>query len=176
MSQAISRLMWALVALGFLASTTMNMYGKMKKLEVENQKLAHELNQLRAQYETIVQERDALLAENANLKYQFNTIQTAYLTENQARLKAESDLETYKGMVLNMNNDVQTVFAATCTPTEKQAAKPEELLLSNIAPVGVSSLGVLTIAGLVVALIDYCQKHRRSRNVPAPIRHLHSLR
>jgi regulator of replication initiation timing len=172
MSNAISRLMLALVVLGFLASTTMNMYGDMKRLEAENQKLSHELGQLRSQYETIIPERDALLADNANLKSQFNAIQTAYLAENQARLKAESDVETYKGMVLNMANDGQAVSPAACAAVGPQVMNPEALVLSTIAPVGVSSLITLAVVGLIVAIINYSRKQKKLRSLPPQIRNL----
>jgi regulator of replication initiation timing len=172
MSNAISRLMWALVALGFLASTTLSMYSDMKKLEAENQKLSHALSQLRSNNETILQESDTLRAENENLKYQFNAMQTAYLTENQARLKAEADLETYKGMVLHTNNNVQTGSPIACVPAERHTVKPEELLFSNIAPVGTSSLATLAMVGL----INYSRKQRKLRNLPPQIRNLHSSR
>lgn len=172
MSNAISRLMLALVALGFLASTTMNMYGDVKQLEAENQKLSHELGQLRAQKEAIVQERDALLTENANLEDQLNAMQTAYQAENQARLKAESDVETYKGMLLDTANNVQTVSPSACAPADQQTTMPEALLLSTIAPVGASSLITLAVVGLVVTMINYSRKQKKLRSLPPQIRNL----
>jgi regulator of replication initiation timing len=172
MSNAISRLMVALVALGFLASTTINLFSDMKQLEAENQKLSYELSQLHSQHEAIIQERDALLAENANLKDQFNAIQTAYLTENQARLQAEADVETYKGMILNMSNDVQTESLSTCVPVPHQARKPEELLLSGIVPIGASSLITLVGIGLIAAMINYFRKQKKLRSLPPQIRSL----
>ena len=39
---------------------------------------------MRSQYQTLVQERNAVLAENGNLNYQFNAIQTTYLVEEPA--------------------------------------------------------------------------------------------
>lgn len=149
--KVIFSLMLPLVLLGFLSSTTMNMYGNMEQLKDENQKLSHELSQLRSNYQAVAQERDALRAEHENLKYQFNSIQTAYLTENQARLKAESDAATYKDMVFNLANHVQTGFPAACVPEEQQAIqpKPGEILLSNIAPLGAGSLIMLVVIGIM---------------------------
>ena len=172
MVKVILILMLPLVFLGFLMSNTIDMHGEMQQLKVENQQLSHELSQWRSHYETMVQERDALLAENANLKYQFNAIQTAYLTENEARLKAESELETYKSMVLNLTNNTGAVSPAACVPVEGQAMQPEKLLLSAIVPVGASSLITLAVVGLVVAMINYSRKQKKLRNLPPQIKNL----
>ena len=160
------------VLLGFLLSNTINMHGDMEQLKVENQTLSQELGQLRSQYQMLVQERDALLAENANLTYQFNTIHTAYLAENQARLQAEAYLETYKGMVVNMSSNVQTVSPLACVPAGQQARKTDELFLSTIAPVGASSLVTLAIVSIVVAMINDSRKQKKLRSLPPQIRNL----
>jgi regulator of replication initiation timing len=158
--------------LGFLVSNTINMHGDLQQLQAENQKLSHELSQMRSHYGAMVQERDVLLAENANLRYQFDAIQTAYLTENQARLQAEADLETYKGMVLNLSNNAQTASAPACVPAGQQARMPGELLLSALAPVSLSSLFTLAIVGLIAAMINHSRKQKKLRSLPPQIRKL----
>jgi regulator of replication initiation timing len=167
MVKVISILVLIPVLLGFLLSNTMHMYGDLQQLQDENQKLSHELSQLRSNYGAIVEERDALLSENANLKYQFDAIQTAYLTENQARLEAEADLETYKGMVVKPAGSVQTVSSSACTP-----AVTDEVFLSMIAPMSASSLATLAIVGMVAAMINYARRQKKLGHLPPQIRNL----
>lgn len=172
MAKVILILVLIPVLLGFLLSNTINMQGDMQQLKDENQKLSYELSQLRSQYQTLVQERNAVLAENGNLNYQFNAIQTAYLVENQARLKAEAEVETYKGMILNMSSNVQTVSHSACVPNGQQAIQTEELFLSTIAPAGASSFVTLAIVGLVVTMINHLRRQKKLRNLPPQIRKL----
>ena len=170
MTKVISFLMLALVLLGFLGAITIIMHGDMEQLKVENQKLSRELSQLRSNYQTIVRERDEARTENASLNAQFNTLQTAYLAENQARLKAESDVATYKSMVINMAKNVQTVPSAACLPAEQQAVKPEELLLSNIAPISASSLITLAVAIVVVSMINHSRRQKKLKTLPTRLK------
>jgi hypothetical protein len=172
MAKVILILVMIPVLLGFLLSNTINMHGDLQQLKDENQRLSQELSQLHSYYGAIVQEHDALLTENANLNYQFNAIQTAYLTENQARLKAESELETYKGMVLNLPDNVQNISPLACGPGGQPARMPEELVLSTIAPVGAGSLVTLGIVCLVMAMIKHSRKQRKLRNLPWQIKNL----
>lgn len=172
MAKVILILVLIPVLLGFLLSNTINMYGDMQQLKGENQKLSDELSQLRSHYQTLVQERDAVLAENGNLNYQVNAIQSAYLVENKARLKADAEVEAYKGMILNLANNGQTVSHSACVPDVQQGIQTEELLPSTIAPAGASSLVTLAIVGLVEAMINHLRKQKKLRNLPPQIRKL----
>ena len=172
MSNTFSRLMLALVLLGFLASTTMNMYGDLQQLKDENQKLSQELTQLRSNYGAVEQERNAMQAENADVHRQLDAFRNAYLSENQARLKAESDAANYKGMILNMAKNIQVVPPTVCLPAKQSAKRPEELLFSSIIPIGTGSLITLAMIGLVVALINHSRKQKKLRNFQTPVKKL----
>ena len=160
------------ILLGFLLSNTITMQGDMEQLKAENQNLSQELSQMRSEYQAMVQERDAVLAEYESLKYQFVSIQAAYLAENQARLKAEADVAAYQNMLIPVMGNVQTSLPSACLPAGEEAAQPEELLLSTIVPAGASSLLTLAAAGLVTAMIQHARRQKKLRRLPAQIRNL----
>jgi regulator of replication initiation timing len=161
MSKALSMFILTLVLLGFLISTTVNMFGDMQQLTTENQKLSSEVTQLHANYETLVQERDTLKAENTELRTKLDAVQKVYVIENQARIKAESDVATYKKMMTNMVNNVQTLSPSICTQTEQQASYFGKVLSSDIVPLGAGSLVTLSIAILIVIRINHHRRHKK---------------
>lgn len=172
MAKVIFLLMSPLVLLGGLIYKTVDMHGEMQQLKVENQQLSHELSQLRSNYEKIAQEHSTVLAENANIKSQFNAMQTAYLAENQARLKAESEIETYKNLLLNQGDNMLASSPSACVPAEGQGMKPEQALLSTIAPVGAGSITTLVTLRVLAAIVNYSRKQKKLRSLPPQIRNL----
>jgi cell division protein FtsB len=170
MSKAIFVLMLALVTLGFLASTTMNLYGDMEQLRAENQKLALELNQLRSSYDALAQENGALKTQKDDLLNQLGGLQAAYAAENQARLTAESELANYRSMVANMANTGQTKLSAICPSSQEQATKSVKLLSSEIVPAGAGTLAGLVITSLILILINLHRRQKKSRSLPSLLR------
>ena len=170
MSKAFFMLMFALVLLGFLMSTTMNMSSEIEQLKADNQKLAFELNQLRSGYEALAQENDALKVQNANLNSKFEALQTAYVTENQARLKAELELANYRSMVANMANNVQTTAPSICPPAPQQITNSDKLLSSELVPAGAASLVGLAMASLILILNNLHRKQKKSKSLPSQLR------
>jgi hypothetical protein len=166
MSKPISTLVFALVLLGFLIATTMFMYGDMEELKNENRELSGELKQLKSDYDATIHQRDTLKAENADLHSKLNLTQNAYIAENQARLKAESEAAIYKNMAVNMANNIQTSTELACTPMEKWAAN-SEVLLSSAIPASTSSLITLTMVGLVAYVTNRYQRRKKLKNLPA---------
>jgi len=170
MSKAFFVLMLALVLLGFLMSTTMNMSGEIQQLKTDNQKLAFELNQLRSSYEALAQENGALKTQNADLNSKLEAVQTAYTVENQARLTAESELANYRSMVANMANDVQMTTPSICAPAQQQLTNAGTLLSSQIVPAGAGSLAGLIVATIIMILINLPQRQKKPRGLPSPLR------
>lgn len=164
MQKSFFLLVFVLVLLGFLASTSINMYNDMEQLKEDNQKLSSDLTQLRANYETISQERDRLKSNNTDLNNKFEALQTAYNAENQARLKAEADTEIYKGMMVNMMNNVPATSTLTCKSAEGQATSPENIFLSGIVPVGAGYLVLFAAVILFVAGKYHTRKNRKPEN------------
>jgi len=162
MSKAFFILVFALVLLGFLISTTINMYNDMEQLKADNRKMLDEVTQLRSDYLVTAQERDTLKAEKAESNTKLIELQHAYTNEVQARLKAESDTAIYKGMMVDMINNAAATPKLSCTPPEEQATNPENLILSGIVPVGAGSLVILAMASLVVIIINHHRKHKKS--------------
>jgi hypothetical protein len=162
----------ALIVLGVLGTNLVYMYRDMEQLKVENQTLSYQLGELRTQYQNLVLERDTAVAESVNLRDQLNVLQSAYASENQARLQAESDAATYQNMVFNMSKNVQVASPLACLPAEQQTTAQGELLLSNVAPIGAGSFISLAVAGLLLAMINHARKQRKLRSLPARIRQL----
>lgn len=156
MSKAFFMSMFVLVLLGFLISTTINMYNEMVQIEAEYSKVTNELSQLRSNHETTLGERDALKAENTELETQLNQIQQAYTSEKQARLKAEADTAIYKGMLVDMMSKTPTSETSpiSCTSTEVQAINSEEILHAGIIPVGAGSIAGLLVSFAVSIMIN----------------------
>lgn len=160
MSKALSILMLALVFLGFLISTTMNMYNDMEQMRAENQKLARELTQIQSAYEILVKEKDALVSENAGLNLRINALQNVYEEVNKARLRAEAEAASYQNMVANISNNVQTKTPPACTLQSQQSDGSEKFLVSSIIPIGAGSLITLVMVGL--ALFPSSRPKRKS--------------
>lgn len=165
MQKAFFLLVTALVLLGFLISTTFNIYDEMTQLKTNNQKISIELTQLRADYETTTQERDKLKIENTALKAKLDELQQVYISENQARLKAEADTAIYKGMMVDMMSNIPTTASSSSSLTDEQVTTSKNITSSVMAPVGVSSLATLILTSFAVSVINQYRKHKKSANL-----------
>ncbi len=152
----------ALVVLGFLISTTMNMHSEMKGLKAENQLLTQEIAQLRSSFDASVQEREALRKENKDLHNQVARLEQVYAAENKARLKAESDASILKGTLTNMQTQVTSL--AICPSPAPKALRPEAILLgSSITPLGVGFVAVVVAAGFGVVVMGRDRRNQKRK-------------
>jgi|GEM_PF-4934928 len=162
MQKAFYLLVFMPVLLGILIATSIYMFNDMEQLKVDNQRLSSDLAQLRGNYEAIAQERDGLKANYAELSNKFETLQTAYVAENQARLKAEADAAIYKGMMVNMMEAAPATSPLAYKPAEKQTTNPEKIFLSGIVPVGTGSLAFLGMVSVFMVVKHHIQKNKKS--------------
>lgn len=171
MSKIFFLSMFALVLLGFLISTTINMYNDMIQIQTEYSETATELSQLRSSYEATVEERDALREENNALKTQVNQIQQAYETEKQSRLKAEADTTIYKGMLVDMMNKTSNAMTSSvsCPITEYQDQAAEDIIYAGIIPAGAGSIVTIVLLSLTASIAINSRRYKK-RSLKA-IRH-----
>ncbi len=158
MSRTIMMLAFALVLLGFLASTTLNMYYDIETLRTENQKLSEALSRLSAEHKVITEERDMLRGQNEELLKKTEMLQQAYTTENQARFKAESDVAILQAMLNNMMQETQVTSPLADPQTEQQFMKSERDSFATVIPFGT---GFVTILVGMIAI----NRHRVNKNL-----------
>ena len=149
MAKAIFVLAFALVLLGFLISTTINMSSEMEQLKAENQQLSQDLVQMQQTHDSLIRENDAFKSENVTLNQKLNALQDAYVSEHQARLRAETESASYKALISSMAG-AQTATSESCESAILQGADSGKLNISSLAPVGAGSIITLIIAGLLV--------------------------
>ncbi len=164
MYKALFLLVIALVLLGFLMSTTMNMYDEIQQARADNRRLAADLAQLQASYEAALQERDALKAANSDYGSKLDQLQVAYDTEKQARVKAEAENGACRAYVSSMAATPQAGGSGGAAP-QAEAPDPGQQLLSSVLPIGASVLATLLIAVLTLAGIRHYRMHARRRVV-----------
>ncbi len=169
MSKFLFLLAFALILLGFLVSNSINMLGDIQDLKAENQRISRELVRLQTAYQSVVQERDGLIAENGELKRKVDVIQQAYETEKQARLEAEGATAIYKGMLVNMMQ-TQTESASACSPVVPQEVRPEAILFSGFVPFGAGFVGFLALIGLAVVIKNHTNVDEKPKNLVAHTR------
>jgi len=165
MSKSISTLVFALVLLGFLIATTMFMYRDMEATKNENQKLLTDLVQLKSDYEATIYQRDTLKTENADLLNKLGLAQSVYIEEHQARLKAESEVATYKSLAMNIANNIQTPAELACSATDNWTPN-SRVLSSSIIPASTGSLITGTLVGFVAYITHYYQRRKRLKSLP----------
>lgn len=172
MSRTIFTFGLALVLLGFLASTTLNMYHNIEMLRAENQKISEALSQLSSEYKTIIQERDTLRNQNAELLKKNEMLQQDYVAENQSRLKAESDVAVLQTALDNITKESQVTVPLVHSQTEQQSTQSEGAYFTTVIPLttGFAILGL----GMIVINHYRANKNRnkkiaQTRNFPQSI-------
>lgn len=108
MTKVFVFLILALILLGFLISTTFNIYEEMNRYKIENQKLMNENVQLRAFVESLRQEISILEIEKQELLKQLGVLEEAYLAEMRARLDAEKSTKILWETNIQLNEQLAT--------------------------------------------------------------------
>ncbi len=164
MSKALFLLVIALVLLGFLMSTTMNMYDDLQQVRADNRRLAADLAQLQANYEAAIQERDALKAANSDYGSKLDQLQQAYDAEKQARVKAEADDGACRAFVSKLAGGPQPGASASAA-SPAQTPDPGQQLRSSVLPIGASVLATLLIVFVALAGLRHYRMNARRRVV-----------
>ena len=164
MSRTVLILSFALVLLGFLASTTWNMYHDVEALRAENRKLSEALSQLSSEYKSIMQERDLLRSQNMELLKKNEMLQQAYIAENRARRKAETDLVTLQAALNHITKSGQGM-PQTHAPESEQETIPTETLF------GTGFVTVLATIGFGKFVIDQYRANKKRNKTVLQTRH-----
>jgi len=148
MSKSIFILGFALVMLGFLVSITLNMHSDMEMLRAENKTMTENLTQLSSTYKIITQERDNLRNQNTELLKKIEILQQAYVVENQARRKAESDLAGLQATLANMMKGTQILSQIVDSKAGPRSNQSKRVSLVTIIPFSTGFVTLLAILSL----------------------------
>ena len=83
-------LILALIVLGFLASTSINLTTELVTVQSENEQWESKANQQQAEIDTLTAELNAVQAENSDLRNAILSLQSSLEIESAARNEAEA--------------------------------------------------------------------------------------
>ena len=161
MSRTIFMLSFALVLLGFLASTSMNLYADVEALRAENKRMFDALSQVGSQYNVVLQERDLLRNQSMELSKKIEILQQAYVTENQARVTAEIELTRLQSQLEELMRSPQRVSESDGS-TQPNPPLPEKISLTTILPIGTA----LFVLGAVLGMNQYRVNRKQTKTLP----------
>lgn len=147
MSRIILIFFFSLIFLGFLMSTTLNLYSDIQDIKTENQRLMQEITVLRSSSEPVRRERDSLKKENEDLHNRLTSLEQVYASENKARLKAESEASTLRATLDDMV--ARPTSPSACSQSTSKDAKSANSISLGVGFIAVASVVCVGVMGII---------------------------